>query len=124
MHNGTVNYVRVRAAWSVDSIKTCTRGGSCIEAGGDGGEELEWFLHDEAIVGVQWWWGGWGEAVIGIELTLTNGTKLFHGFTKGPPHSDVAPPGKALIGFELRADRPHKYAFICYVLVHLLPIWR
>jgi hypothetical protein len=120
MHDGTVNYLRVRADWSADSIKACRRGGSCFEAGGDGGKEVEWFLHDEAIVGVQWWWG---DSVMGIQVTLTNGTTLFHGDTDATPHYEPAPPGKALVGFELQDHRPIKYFGACRVLKHLRPIW-
>jgi hypothetical protein len=112
MHDGTVNYLRVRAAWSVDSIKTCTRGGSCSETGGGGGKEREWHVHDEAIVAVRWWSGGYADSIVGIEVTLTNDVKLFHGqTTKAASHYETAPPGEALVGFELRAHRPPQYVY-------------
>jgi hypothetical protein len=124
MHAGTVNYLRLRADWAMDSIKFCTRGGSCIETGGDGGKEREWHLHDEAIVALRWWSGGYADSIVGVEATLTNGAKLFYGqTTKAAPQYKTAPPGKALVGFELRAHRPPQFLFAVEALEHLRPLW-
>jgi hypothetical protein len=108
MHDGTVQWLLVRAGRVVDWMRLCTRASRCVQAGGTGGSERMWLLRpNQCIVKVEWWAHGEprdGDYILGVRFTANDGTSLFHGNTDAAYHDEHAPKGQCLVGAELGDD--------------------